>query len=84
MVVGDVSLEFEQPKVAELLGRELRGGVTAEHIIWANRRAAQQQRPAIVEKLAPLCVDLPENVTAIEAGLSEWERILSKRVLRPA
>ena len=82
-VVGEVNLEFDQPKVAELLGRQLRGGVTAAHIIEANRKAAENQPPTIVTKLAPLCVDLRDNIDAIEAGLSEWDRILSKRALRP-
>ena len=82
-VVGEVNLEFDQPKVAELLGKQLRGGVTAAHIIEANRKAAENQPPTIVTKLAPLCVDLHDNVDAIEAGLSEWDKILSKRALRP-
>ena len=82
-IVGEVNLEFDQPKVAELLGRQLRVGLTAAHIIEANRRAAENQPPSIIAKLAPLCVDLHDNVDAIEAGLSQWDRILSKRALRP-
>ena len=82
-IVGEVNLEFDQPKVAELLGRQLRGGVTAAHIIEANRKAAENQPPTIVTKLAPLCVDLHDNLDAIETGLSEWDKILSKRALRP-
>ena len=82
-VVGGVNLEFDQPKVAELLAKQLRGGVTAAHIIEANRKAAENQPPSIIAKLAPLCVDLRDNVDAIEAGLSQWDKILSKRALRP-
>ena len=82
-IVGEVNLEFDQPKVAELLAKQLRGGVTAAHIIEANRKAAENQPPSIIAKLAPLCVDLHYNVDAIEAGLSQWDRILSKRALRP-
>ena len=70
-------------KVAELLGKQLCGGVTAAHIVEANRKAAENQPPTIIMKLAPLCVDLHYYVDTIEAGLSEWDRILAKRVLRP-
>ena len=70
-------------KVAELLAKQLRGGVTAAHIIEANRKAAKKQVPSIIAKLAPLCVDLHDNVDAIEAELSQWDKIISKRALRP-
>ena len=82
-IVGQVNLEFDQPKVAELLAKQLRGGVTAAHIIEANRKAAENQPPSIIAKLAPLCVDLHDNVDAIEAGLNQWDKVLSKRALRP-
>ena len=82
-IVGDCNIEFDQPKVAELLGKQLQGGVTAAHIIEANKKAAPNQPPNIIIKLAPLCVDLQENVAAIEAGLSDWDKILSKSALRP-
>ena len=82
-IVGQVNLEFDQPKVAELLAKQLRGGVTAAHIIEANRKAAENQPPSIIAKLAPLCVDLHYNVDAIEAGLNQWDKVLSKRALRP-
>ena len=51
-IVGEVNLEFDQPKVAELLAKQLRGGVTAAHIIEANRKAAENQPPSIIAKLA--------------------------------
>ena len=82
-VVGAVNIQFDQPKVAELLARQLRGGVTTEHIIKVIKKAAQGQPPTIIKKLAPLCIDMQQNVNAIEAELSEWDRILTKQVLHP-
>ena len=82
-VVGDVNLEFDQPKVAELLGRRLAGGVTAAHVIAANSRAARNQAPAIIKKLAPMCVDFKDHVGAIESRLSDWDRIVAKGGLHP-
>ena len=79
----DHALEYGLLSDAELLAKQLRGGVTAAHIIEANRRAAENQPPSIIAKLAPLCVDLHDNVDAIEAGLNQWDKILSKRALRP-
>ena len=61
----------------------LRGGVSAALIFVAIRKAAKNLPPSIIAKLAPLCVDLHDNVDAIEAGLNQWDKILSKRALRP-
>lgn len=83
-LIGEVNLQFDQPGVAELLGKQLSGGVTAQHIVAAIKHAAPNQPPTIVKKLVPLCNDLSANVDAIEAGLSEWEKIMTKQVLHPS
>ena len=83
-VVGRVSLEFDQPKVAALLAGDLAPPPTSEHIIAAVRKGAWCYRAAIVTAMAPLCTSLDDaGATAIRQELSEWDRVVVASSLPP-
>ena len=76
-----VHLEFDQPAVAHLLAIKLSGGVTCAHVAAAVKLASDAYRASLVDRVAPLCVDLRANAALISAELTEWQRITTSDAL---
>ena len=81
-IVGKVQLEFDQPRVAELLARNLTT-FTGAHILSTIRSVAPNQRAPVVNVLVPLCVEQLDasQRDLIFNELTMWERKLTRAVL---
>ena len=77
-------MQSTQPKVAEFLGRRLGGGVSGAHAVAAAQQCAPAFRANVVKALAPLVTDLPVSRAAIEATLTDWERLVAQSALDKA
>jgi len=87
-IVAQTTLPLSRAQVAELLGRQLSDGVSVDHIVEScirQRGESGSISAAIVQRLAPLCVNLDQHGREeIEATLSDWERVLARSALDEA
>jgi len=75
--VGKVNLDFDKPEVAWMLGTQLTSGLTSAHVVAAVRQT-ENYKAQLVRKVAPKVSDLGRGRAAIEAELTEWERMLTR------
>ena len=74
LVIAHVQNNFDQPKVAELLAPLLT--VTCEYIAAALRHT--WNRPVMLERLLPFCVDFATHERVLLAELSVWEQTVAQ------
>lgn len=79
-IVAQVNLASMQAPVAALLAKE-RPGFSAAFLLASLASCAADFKVQVVNALAPLCLDLADAKQAIEASLSEWERVLVRKAL---
>ena len=78
---------FSQPLAAELLARQLTGGVTCAHVASAVAAASSTYpgaRSGIVRSVVPLCADVATNGQLVRDVLSKWEAIVTAASFEPS
>ena len=82
LTLPQVSLTFDQARVAELVGRVLaeKGTLTCAHTAQALQASQGLSRQLVLKALAPLCVDLESDGALIVSVLTEWERVLARDI----
>jgi hypothetical protein len=77
-VLAHVNMDIDQPRVAELLARQMGSKFRCEHCKVAAQNAAEWNKTTTIQRLLPFCVDITANSDAILGVLSEWERTVTK------
>ncbi|CAB9497567.1 Arrestin domain containing [Seminavis robusta] len=82
-IIAHVNVDFDQPRVAAILSPVVNGGqnLTCEYCAAAVKGTTEWNRPTMVERLAPSCVDLQQNYHLIRSELNEWDQIITARSL---
>lgn len=83
-IIAHVCMEFDQPRVAELLAPHVGNDFTCAYCLSALENAAQWNRTAMVQKLLPLCVDVRSGFTMLQEALSPWEKTVTAREFQVA
>ena len=76
-----VNVEFDQPRVAELLAPHINGGsnFNCQFAAAAVRSTSEWNRATMAQRLLPFCIDLSVNHHLIENELHEWDRVVTRR-----
>lgn len=76
-------MDFDQPKVAELIAPLIMDGrFTCSYLLAALEGASNWNRVNMVEKLLPYCVDLESQHSTIMAELSDWEKTVTAQTFK--
>jgi len=85
-IILHVNVETDQPRVAALMASTLNGGngLTCSYAASAVQNSADWTRCAMVERLAPLCIDVAFESSVLRAELNEWEVLVTQRFVMDA
>jgi len=82
-MVGLVQIGFDQPRVAELIAKEVLN-FRCEYASAALRASMDFSRSKMVETLVPYCTDIKENHDIIQRDLTDWEALVTERTFAHA
>lgn len=77
-VLAHVNMDIDQPRVAELLARQMGSRFSCEHCKVAAQNSAEWNKTTTIQRLLPFCVDITANNVVILGVLSEWERTVTR------
>jgi hypothetical protein len=83
-ILAHVSVENDQPRVAELLAGSFaylsgrgRNRFSCAHVVAALQSSVDFNRPTIVTTLLPYCSDIMTEFPVIQKELNEWEQVIT-------
>ena len=78
-ILAHVNRDTDQPRVADLLATQvLRNRFTCDFGKAVILNTAEWNRPTMVKRILPLCVDVEINYGQIQDVLSEWEKAVTQ------
>lgn len=96
-ILACVHIDFDQPRVAELLAQNYRRrhshhhhnnnnhpGFTCAHLGHAVRNTAEWARADMVIKLLPYCVDVATHQNLVRKELNDWQRTVTEEAFARA
>jgi hypothetical protein len=82
-VVRHVDLDFDQPKVAEVVASVI-SNFSCKHVVAAINNCPEWNKASVIQKLLPYTKDLKENQESILVQLSEWDKTVTKSAFAKA
>jgi hypothetical protein len=83
-LIKEVDLDFDQPKVAEIVAQEIGDNFTCHHVAVAIGKCSDWNKATVVKKLLPLTKDLAQNKAEILGELSDWDKTVTDSAFKNA